>query len=356
MKVWGYIVALVGGAFIGWIAQQFWTAATPFAVVNSSSHAQLARNELRLESLKKIPQIKNSLAEEVIKAEIKETEPLVALLQAGLLDAAIEAYLARLEYYMTKPDLGELLVDELLLQQRYRQTLDFLYEWRLYVDQEHEAKFLQNIYAVVERIDVSLSEKLQLNDLVSIYRQLVNLHPDYAPYTLRLAHWLMELQEFDLAQESLLGLANAANHQEAFVVLSREIELRKSISNSPAQTIPLKRTGSHFVAAMSIADDGVVELLLDTGATLSVLKTSVMDALNTESYDPRDISMKTANGVVVGQQVTLPKVMLNDLVLEDISVGIIPLPDFQHDGLLGMDILGKFKFYIDQEEAVLYLR
>ena len=356
MKVWGYLVALAGGAFIGWVAQQFWSASTPLMSVDSGSNAQLARNELRIESLKRVPQVQTSLLKEAISPDTKEVEPLLALIETGQLDSAIEVYLAHLEYYMAKPDLGELLVDELLQQQRYRQVLDFLYERRLYIAQEHEAKFLQSVYAVVERIDQSLAEQLQLNDLVSIYRQLVSLHPDYAPYTLRLAHWLMELQEFDLAQESLLGLANAADYQEAFVVLSREIETRKSIKNSPAQTIPLKRSGSHFVAAMNIADDGIVELLLDTGATLSVLKTSVLDALNTESYDSRDISMKTANGVVLGQRVTLPKVMLNGLALEGVSVGVMPLPDFQHDGLLGMDILGKFKFYIDQEQAVLYLR
>lgn len=352
MKVWGYVFALFIGSLAGWIGQQFWSASEHYAQTSGRDASQLERNESRLASLK----TDTTPQPQVHKAKPLEAHGVSTLLASGSLDEALELYLSDLEGNAVLVDVREQLVEALLLRQRYDDVLSLLYEQRLFMPQELEIDFLQAVFATVELIDQLLAEQVQTATLVAMYRQLVSQHPDHVPYTLRLAYWLMEQQEFSQAQESLLTAANSAEYQEALFSLSREIEQRQQVHDSPAEVIPLKRIGRHFIAEMELAELGVVNVMLDTGASMSVLKRSVVESLGLDGYDRKDIQMNTANGTILGEQLTLPTIRLAELSLSDVEIGVIPLRDFQHDGLLGMNVLGRFKFYIDQEQAVLYLQ
>ncbi len=65
---------------------------------------------------------------------------------------------------------------------------------------------------------------------------------------------------------------------------------------------------------------------------------------------------RTAGGVVMGTVYRVPELTMGPYVLKNTDVAVIDFPTHREiDGLLGMNILGQFRFQIDQENARLRL-
>ena len=63
----------------------------------------------------------------------------------------------------------------------------------------------------------------------------------------------------------------------------------------------------------------------------------------------------TANGRVSAPIYRLDSVSIGDWQVSDLDVGVLELGDSGIDGLLGMNFLRHFQFFIDQHEALLRL-
>jgi predicted aspartyl protease len=63
----------------------------------------------------------------------------------------------------------------------------------------------------------------------------------------------------------------------------------------------------------------------------------------------------TANGRISAPIYRLDTLSVGDWQVSDLDVGVLELDDPQFDGLLGMNFLGHFQFFIDQNEALLRL-
>jgi predicted aspartyl protease len=90
---------------------------------------------------------------------------------------------------------------------------------------------------------------------------------------------------------------------------------------------------------------------------MSVLKTSFVDTNMEEDFLNADsLMMNTANGSVEGKRLMIESFELGQHDLSGVEVGVVPLTDFKYDGLLGMNILNRFEFFIDQEQQLLILK
>jgi predicted aspartyl protease len=90
---------------------------------------------------------------------------------------------------------------------------------------------------------------------------------------------------------------------------------------------------------------------------MSVLKTSfVAENMEAVFYNAESLVMSTANGTVDGKKLIIESFMLGQHELKDVEVGALPLKGFKYDGLLGMNILSRFEFFIDQEQQLLILK
>lgn len=120
--------------------------------------------------------------------------------------------------------------------------------------------------------------------------------------------------------------------------------------------IPLRQQGSHFLVNVVIAGNPAL-LMLDTGASMSGVTRTFADRHAALVRQPRTVLLGTAGGTAQGELFTVTSLELGDLVFRQHDMVVFPTTDNNpFDGVLGLDILGKFDFYIDQNEPALHLR
>lgn len=346
MKGWGYLLALLCGASGGWIAQQFWSSSTE--AERAAGKSALARAEARLRSLENKPNTFSLTAAPTSETGEDDVDSIEDQGDSGLIgnDSEAAAVDSRLKQQ----------VRYLLDRQAYMEAVELLYERRIDIAFEQEVEYQQLILSAVAEIEAQLRDKLQWPRLVALYRMLVSLHPDYVPYTLSLVHWLIESGLYDKAEQQLVVARNDVQYANQVEELASRIEERRQIQAGVSQTIDLKRAGAHYLAQVVLNNGETAELLVDTGATLTVIKTSLAEKYALDLLDAEPVTMKTANGAIEGSKVTIENLSMSGLSLDNVELGIVPLPGFKYDGLLGMNVLGRFKFYIDQEQSVLHLQ
>ena len=346
-----YLYALIAGVLLGWLAQQFWSVGTVQA--NRARDSLLSHNATRLQNLKRT--IKKTEPSVVVNVPTNKTDEIYQLLAHGQIELAEQLFRDSWDSYSHDLSLSRSISESWLAAGHYESALNFLYDQRLFIPFSQETELLQLIYGTVEAAENQLIQKQQLYAVVGLYRLLLNLHADHTPYYLSLTYWLIELGDFYSAEQSLAGARNDAKYQEEVDQFSTLIEAGDS--EVSVVTVPMHKMGEHFVVSVMINNAYTLDLMIDTGATMSVLKTSfVEENMGDDFYNAEPLLMSTANGKVEGQQLQVDSFLLGGHELRDITVGAVPLPDFKYDGLLGMNILNRFEFYIDQEQQVLILK
>ena len=124
-----------------------------------------------------------------------------------------------------------------------------------------------------------------------------------------------------------------------------------------AAAVSLQALGNQFLVDAWLNNSQAAVLLLDTGASLSIISRRLLEALRIP-YQSADRSawFSTAGGRIRAPVITLDSIALDGVVVENIEVGVIDEFDNQQfDGLLGMNFLRYFEFFIDQNENKLKL-
>jgi clan AA aspartic protease (TIGR02281 family) len=99
-----------------------------------------------------------------------------------------------------------------------------------------------------------------------------------------------------------------------------------------------------------------VQLVLDTGATGTVIHGEIADRLNMDLSTARKIRAMVAGGAVIdGYQVTLSRLTVGPHAKENIAVFVVSHkgPSAKYDGLLGMDVLRGLKYSVDLEKQLI---
>ena len=122
----------------------------------------------------------------------------------------------------------------------------------------------------------------------------------------------------------------------------------------------LNRQGNLLLlrAAIGGADGSVVvlRLLLDTGASFTVLPVEVLEAIGSETHRPlRRVRIVAANGVIVAPVVAVPWFHCLGQRVEGFLVAAHTLPSGTFvDGLLGMDFLSRCEAEISIGQTKVY--
>lgn len=120
--------------------------------------------------------------------------------------------------------------------------------------------------------------------------------------------------------------------------------------------LPLTRRGEHFVVEVHTAAGEPLRLLLDTGATVTVLKPAVLGRIAQAAPAGRTIRLGTAAGIVSAPVYDVSGLRLGPLQVQDLQVAAMSLEGLEGiDGLLGMDQLSRFDFRIDPAAGRLLL-
>lgn len=345
MKNWGYLMALILGISGGWLAQQFWLMDKQLSEQDFAVENQAARSGDRLKRLQS--DVKNVSKIPAPYASIAGTE---RSSEDGRQDLFFDP-----ERFDSDLDALRDLANEWRKIGRFNELLDLLYELRLSVTYEDEEHFLELVFTQVSEIEQVLAEAQRWRDLIALYQRLVALHPDHIAYSMRLAHWLIEAGDYTAARDALVIARNDLDFTRLAESLEQRIAERERVADGSLE-IPLTKRGKHYVAEVRINDSFPAQLMLDTGASLSVVKASWLQAAGLGNLPTEKLIMTTANGKVEGEKLMIEQLELNGLLLQNVELAVVPLPDFKHDGLLGMNVLGQFQFFIDQQQSVLLLR
>lgn len=341
-----YLLILLSGMSLGWLVQQ--TKSYDLDQVASSSESSFLKYEQRLNAIKAI----RAQADQGIASSNSVDE------SSGEVDdtLSIQDNVLRGKDTLYKDDFEAIL--SVAKQKKERTSAQeatlYLYDLRSQVDYNLEELYLALIHDYVGQVEQELEERELIADLIELFRQLINLEPDYVPYYLSLTQWLIAAQEWDQAEEVLTLARFDITYNEDVELLGDMIkDLRE---RSQSYVVPLELIGKHYLVDVTVDQTHRLSLMLDTGASMTVVKTEFASVNMPELLEESEVlQLKTANGVVNGSTVLVPNISISDLSLSDVKLGLLPLNEFSYDGLLGMDILGRFEFRIDRENQELIL-
>ncbi|MDC1286391.1 TIGR02281 family clan AA aspartic protease [Gammaproteobacteria bacterium] len=245
-------------------------------------------------------------------------------------------------------------------------AIDQLYEARGHA---YQPIMLQRVTSRIRSTVAERAASLKGNNdpqaLLALYQQLTQLEPDYAPWFIELAVSQLLLEDKDAARRSLLLVLQdpdvGAQAQDMLAELTRVVagidDTRPRGSAPGVVGIALHRRGNHFIVDASPAHNRNIQLLIDTGASLTMLNSDVFKHLGSQYTDSgRTGVFNTANGRVRAPIYILNSLVVGDWQVNQLEVGVLSgLGGSNFDGLLGMNFLKHFQFFIDQDEAVLRL-
>ncbi|MEO8327503.1 MAG: retropepsin-like aspartic protease [Nitrospirota bacterium] len=124
-------------------------------------------------------------------------------------------------------------------------------------------------------------------------------------------------------------------------------------------TIPLTKNGGSFVVQVLLNQERSAQLIVDTGASMTVLSTQVaIDLGILGTTDNEILTVNTAGGSVQVNMNYLSSISVGTAQATNVAVALHDLPDIPEpiEGLLGMSFLKHFLVTLDAEHARLILR
>jgi len=202
------------------------------------------------------------------------------------------------------------------------------------------------------------SQKRQLlqagafNHMLGFYRKMSNLDGANTDYQLMQAIALIEMGNTQQASTILQPLVFDSEAGKKATSLLKKIE---QIHNSDYQaSIPLQRFGEHFLVPLSINGKAPILLLLDTGASITLMQSPTTESPSENALNT--ITLQTANGKMDVPLTSSNRVNLGPFQLDQIKIALVTEPVSERaQGLLGMNILKHFEFFIDQQTPSLKL-
>jgi clan AA aspartic protease (TIGR02281 family) len=259
-----------------------------------------------------------------------------------------------------------LLAEVYLGEQDFHAAIDQLYEVRGYAYRPVMLQRISNrIRSMVTELASSLKHNNDQNALLTLYQHLTQLEPDYAPWFIGLAASQLALDDKEAARRSLLLISEDTDvGAQAQSMLSEITIALVEINNTEPQAsitgvvgIPLHRSGNHFIVDARSAHGRNMRLLIDTGASLTILTPDVLEQRGIGYQNTGEYGVfNTANGPVRAPIYTLDSLSVGDWQVNQLEVGVLDFSGGSSiDGLLGMNFLRHFQFFIDQNEALLRL-
>ncbi len=288
---------------------------------------------------------------------------LIAQSRFSLAEQLLQAFLGA-EY--RDVEAGMLLAEVYLAKDDYLAAIDKLYEIRGYA---YRPVMLQRIThrirTIVNELDSSLKAGSDQYALLTLYQHLTQVEPQFAPWFIGLAAAQLSVNDEQAASRSLsLVLDDPDVGTQAQAMLSgistslAEKQKTKFLgSMTEHEGIPLQRRGNHFIVDATPVRGDNVRLLIDTGASMTIFTPEVLEQSGAGYQDTGKTGMfNTANGPVQAPVYILDSLSVGDWQVNQLEIGVLSLSESSGiDGLLGMNFLRHFQFFIDQDAALLRL-
>jgi clan AA aspartic protease (TIGR02281 family) len=246
----------------------------------------------------------------------------------------------------------------------FRAAIDQLYESRGYAYRPDMLERINwRIRSIVTEQTESLKHSNNHSSLLALYQHLTQLEPDHAPYFIELAAVQLAFDDREAARRSLLLVSqdpDVGSHAQAMLTelhLTGMQDAEPPVPLTEVAGIPLHRSGHHFLVDARPNNARSIRLLIDTGASLTILTPDTLERLGIHYTNTgRTNVFTTANGLVRAPVYILDALSVGDWQVSRLEIGVLDLAGGSGiDGLLGMNFLQHFQFYIDQNDALLRL-
>ena len=231
-----------------------------------------------------------------------------------------------------------------------------------------------NVESRITSLYDNAQEELKANrqwDLVaSLNEPLFQRVPDNRRYTLQLAEAYARQQKITLMEDVLASLAyddNAANAIRNIAYRERNYDNevatdetlpRSELLGKDVTRVALLREGDQYRVNVEALNQ-TADMVLDTGASTTAITTDLFNRLGGLGRLTfiGNFDVNTASGTINAPLVHIPSFLFAGYRFNDVSALVLPtnaLPNA--DGLLGMNILGKFDFSIRPQDSELTLK
>ncbi|MGB1110075.1 MAG: retropepsin-like aspartic protease family protein [Gammaproteobacteria bacterium] len=193
------------------------------------------------------------------------------------------------------------------------------------------------------------------SQLIPILSYEQSLDGGFAFYPQMLGRLRLQSGDYRLAIDDLNRAINIdASLQESLQPL---IQRARSWLETPNQVeVPLQRGNGVYLVEARINDQAVnLRLVLDTGASLTVISPEAAARLGIKPVGAPKVRLRTANGTVDARRIVLESVQLESARRLNVDAAITELGGGL-DGLLGMSFLSGFQVSVDSERGLLLLR
>ena len=380
------VLTFIVGMFTGWFGHQYLGQSTPLQYNSEIQDSEIQASDLEnVTSTLPAPDQKNlsttlttdvrdkrsysqnsDIIPKTVSAENTDRHNFIIQLQP-LLDQGLfdEAQNQLEQWLLISPEDFEMALTYgkvLAAKKDFISALIHLYDQTVYVSGGNAAKLYDLINDIVDQAEAYLERHQGAQGVFELFEQLVVLHPDHMPYHLKLAHWALKIGNVYAAEQALASTVNDARWKKERSALESRIKRLKQREDGQQIYIPLERLGQHYLVNAMINDQIPVKLLIDTGASNTVIKSHIIESFDLKNQTAQEVVLNTANGEVTAYQLTLDKFGFldqneqhNTAVVAPVDVGVLSLDGLNADGLLGMNVLKHYQFYIDQQDARLVL-
>jgi len=204
------------------------------------------------------------------------------------------------------------------------------------------------------------------NEVVSIrlFTRLMNLahekQPNYLPVIIALVRHYLLVGDYVLASNFIARIPQNTDNLLTIELLNKRLEKNILLNTFGEQGIALTKKENHYIVPVTFNNKVTLNLLLDTGASRTVVSPSTMRSLLLISDQFTDLKIRgiaqTANGPAMTQLFQANSMKVGEYSFENPIILTSRIRKNQHfDGLLGMDFLSQFKFRIDHQLNRLYL-
>ncbi len=295
------------------------------------------------------------------------TRYLSSWLNDGQTELFLEAVHSWLQINYEDVDVLLMLADYYRMMNYHSEALQTFIQAGSYTDSYNIARVNEKLLNYIQSHDAALSDKGEWYDLLLFYEQLDRLDISNPAQSFRYAELLLMHSDegtADVILDELLSTpgwdARVAQLRRAY---SEKGEYQASRSTAPGyqSSVAMQAIGHHHYL-LDIGLNGAEHrprLLLDTGASITMLTENAFARLAGDR-GWKDLGWRlfnTANGISRGRLMQVDELQLGQYVLKDVKVSVqgADLGGEGVEGLLGMNVLSRFHFKIDQDQNKLML-
>ncbi|ETW97134.1 TIGR02281 family clan AA aspartic protease [Candidatus Entotheonella palauensis] len=123
-----------------------------------------------------------------------------------------------------------------------------------------------------------------------------------------------------------------------------------------AFAVPLKRAGNSLIVRATLNGFARVPLIVDTGASVTVIATKTAQRLGLNLDRAAMIPMRSASGVFLAHLTKVRSMRVGDAIVKDVEVVVHDISPGRERGLLGMSFLDHFNVTIHTLQDAMNLR